>query len=682
MADTFKGIVTADGKKRQLPYRNILDIPISDPSLTVDGGFADAAAVGKKNKKTDEEIASLKEDLTEITEPSINLFDVSTLVRPGYYRGNGDVATENELSEYCTDYVPVESEAVYTWSALENGSTFMISTYNANREVIERKTFQYTTTSVVFDSDVKFIRFSIINKFFTNEFMFVKGTELPRRYVHGGRIIPYEVGFDLTFAEPISNIDLNTFQKNGTFSYGGASNVKNIPYSGQGGFLLNHYADSNYRWYQLTIPYDSNDKRMVLYRVKHGDTWTDWNSIATFDAPVSSVNGKTGSVVLTALDVGALPKEDSILNKSVNLFNYNDLVDGYLYGDGETVHTDGISTHTQNFIPVNGGESYIWSKGNLSTIGVLQIMINTYDSSKKSIERFVTYATGNRYNSMKFDSKVSYVKISDFNEKMPEDFMFVRGTELPNVFIEYGNYIPESLIRPFFNLLNNMKVLWFGDSISMLRFLPHRVGLNLSIKIKDCSIAGAPFIASKNEDYQALGVLSQIQAKTGDGTMAAQYSAISNLARDGSWTDETKKQRTDNIDSIRDADMENEINTVVILAGTNDHNSDIPIDVFKTGIKTAIETLLNAYPHIELYIISPPWRGDKTANNIGKTLEDYVMAEKEIAEAYQIPFYDLYHSCGINTQNQGYFLNADKLHPSEKGDIMIAKKCARWLASN
>ena len=39
MADTFKGIVTADGKKRQLPYRNILDIPISDPSLTVDGGF-------------------------------------------------------------------------------------------------------------------------------------------------------------------------------------------------------------------------------------------------------------------------------------------------------------------------------------------------------------------------------------------------------------------------------------------------------------------------------------------------------------------------------------------------------------------------------------------------------------------------------------------------------------------
>lgn len=66
MADTFKGIVTADGKKRQLPYGSILDIPKSDPSLTVEGGFADAAVVGKKNKKTDEAIASLKEDYDEI----------------------------------------------------------------------------------------------------------------------------------------------------------------------------------------------------------------------------------------------------------------------------------------------------------------------------------------------------------------------------------------------------------------------------------------------------------------------------------------------------------------------------------------------------------------------------------------------------------------------------------------
>nr|DAL17274.1 MAG TPA_asm: hydrolase [Caudoviricetes sp.] len=65
MADTFKGIVTADGKKRQLPYGSILDLPSSDPSLTVDGGFADAAVVGKNFKKTNDDVASLKEDLAK-----------------------------------------------------------------------------------------------------------------------------------------------------------------------------------------------------------------------------------------------------------------------------------------------------------------------------------------------------------------------------------------------------------------------------------------------------------------------------------------------------------------------------------------------------------------------------------------------------------------------------------------
>lgn len=72
MSDTFKGIVTADGKKRQLPYGNLLDLPSSDPSLTVEGGFADAAVVGKKNKKTDEAIASLKEDTDNLEDAMVS----------------------------------------------------------------------------------------------------------------------------------------------------------------------------------------------------------------------------------------------------------------------------------------------------------------------------------------------------------------------------------------------------------------------------------------------------------------------------------------------------------------------------------------------------------------------------------------------------------------------------------
>lgn len=63
MADTFKGIITADGKKRQLPYRNVIETPVSDETLSIQGAFADSKAVGDKFKEAKTETDSLKEDL-------------------------------------------------------------------------------------------------------------------------------------------------------------------------------------------------------------------------------------------------------------------------------------------------------------------------------------------------------------------------------------------------------------------------------------------------------------------------------------------------------------------------------------------------------------------------------------------------------------------------------------------
>lgn len=64
MADTFKEIITADGKKRQLPYESVLETPVSDETLSIQGGFADAKVVGNNFKKAKAETDSLKEDLS------------------------------------------------------------------------------------------------------------------------------------------------------------------------------------------------------------------------------------------------------------------------------------------------------------------------------------------------------------------------------------------------------------------------------------------------------------------------------------------------------------------------------------------------------------------------------------------------------------------------------------------
>lgn len=64
MADTFKGIITADGKKRQLPYRNVIETLVSDETLSIHGAFADSKAVGDRFKEVNAETDSLKEDLS------------------------------------------------------------------------------------------------------------------------------------------------------------------------------------------------------------------------------------------------------------------------------------------------------------------------------------------------------------------------------------------------------------------------------------------------------------------------------------------------------------------------------------------------------------------------------------------------------------------------------------------
>lgn len=67
MTDTFKGIITADGKKRQLPYNAVAETPVSDETLSIQGAFADAKVVGDKFAKVDSETASLKEDIAAET---------------------------------------------------------------------------------------------------------------------------------------------------------------------------------------------------------------------------------------------------------------------------------------------------------------------------------------------------------------------------------------------------------------------------------------------------------------------------------------------------------------------------------------------------------------------------------------------------------------------------------------
>lgn len=73
MADTFKGIVTSDGKRRQMLYSYLLGLPESDVSLEISGGFADAKTVGDQLKYIRQQIADIQYIPIEILSFSNNV---------------------------------------------------------------------------------------------------------------------------------------------------------------------------------------------------------------------------------------------------------------------------------------------------------------------------------------------------------------------------------------------------------------------------------------------------------------------------------------------------------------------------------------------------------------------------------------------------------------------------------
>lgn len=132
MADTFKGIITADGKKRQLPYGSILDKPVSEKTLSIQGGFADAKVVGDKFKEVKAEIASLKEDI--VNTQVLPTYEFSVKTTKGFMRWDDGRIISNNDYMMTQPFIVEPSKEYYVTGAITlaacflNGSTFVSGT--------------------------------------------------------------------------------------------------------------------------------------------------------------------------------------------------------------------------------------------------------------------------------------------------------------------------------------------------------------------------------------------------------------------------------------------------------------------------------------------------------------------------------------------------------------------------
>lgn len=190
MADTFKGIVTVDGKKRQLPYRNVLETPVSDATLSVEGGFADAKIVGNKFAKVNETTDSLKKDLGDFftkTE-SVNKFNKFSVDRDTFYKNVDGTVTKASATGYVAFLLPVKGGKTYTVS----GTSYSVLTVGNNMEYLgyawKSGETTFNTDLIVRKTELKYLAISFrTSSYPVDTYMAVEGDTLPEEYV------PYSV---------------------------------------------------------------------------------------------------------------------------------------------------------------------------------------------------------------------------------------------------------------------------------------------------------------------------------------------------------------------------------------------------------------------------------------------------------------------------------------------------------
>mgnify|MGYP000884019144 CR=1 FL=1 len=184
MADTFKGIITADGKKRQLPYENVLKTPVSDETLSIQGGFADAKVVGDKFKEVKVETNSLREDLDNKIISSANLFDKAKLTSGFYTTSVSGIKISDNPAYKC---LLLDVNANETYTATGWGYTFSFYDKNGIRDTVNKVgTSTQSKKNVTFTVPSNAVKMSVNLRIDTNDidsYMIVSGNVIPSEYI-------------------------------------------------------------------------------------------------------------------------------------------------------------------------------------------------------------------------------------------------------------------------------------------------------------------------------------------------------------------------------------------------------------------------------------------------------------------------------------------------------------------
>lgn len=244
--------------------------------------------------------------------------------------------------------------------------------------------------------------------------------------------------------------------------------------------------------------------------------------------------------------------------------------------------------------------------------------------------------------------------------------------------------------------LTNKKIVCFGDSIfGNFRdtnlddvSIPKMVEKRTFASVYNCGFGGCRMAEHPTSYWDAFGMHS-IADSIASGDWSVQEQAIKDGVSAGAgYPFETYFAESLNV--LKNINFE-DIDIIVIAYGTNDFSGNVTETQFKTALSHSIETILKAFPHLKILVVSPMWRwyeneniyidSDTKENSNGNTLIDFVDWCKLEADIYHLPYIDTYRNLGINKLNRlTYFAANDGTHPITAGRELRANLISTELA--
>jgi lysophospholipase L1-like esterase len=322
--------------------------------------------------------------------------------------------------------------------------------------------------------------------------------------------------------------------------------------------------------------------------------------------------------------------------------------------------------------------------------GTIALFVSIYNDSIASGNNVVCYKRNTQENTLPTEANKATVHAG----QILAISIYTPATN-PADFGIYADYQKVYALKPnvavqtkFTNFTYSKKIAWFGDSISELKQLPHRVGNLLSADVYDCSVRGSTIgrTYSNFDEFSFYNLVTSIVS----GDFEAQFDQLDAYEQ---AQGQTYPGIRENLTTLSNLDF-SEVDYVVLLQGTNDFGItavhaatgyDTKVEEMQYRMDDAINRFITAYPHLKFFILSPLYRATPTEDYYGDTLANYVEAEKTVAEKYAIPFYNLLTHSRICAENKATYMNSDGgvyVHPNDYGDAWLAELSAKFISVN